>query len=39
VLPKGTADRPFGRDIAALCRLLASGWAAGIPAAPSTRAE
>jgi histidine ammonia-lyase len=39
VLPPGTADRPFGRDVAALSALLASGWAPGILAAgPSNRA-
>jgi histidine ammonia-lyase len=26
VLPAGTADRPFGRDIADLLKLLESGW-------------
>jgi histidine ammonia-lyase len=29
-LPDGTADRPFGREIAAISQLLASGWARGI---------
>ncbi len=29
LLPEGTSDRPFGRDIAALERLLASGWGRG----------
>lgn len=32
-LPTGTADRPFGRDLAAITRLLASGWANGVLAA------
>ncbi len=30
LLPAGTGDRPFGRDIAALELLLASGWARGM---------
>ena len=29
MLPAGTADRPFGRDVDALIELLRSGWAAG----------
>ena len=29
-LPQGTADRPFGRDIATITSILASGWASGL---------
>ncbi|AGL17134.1 aromatic amino acid lyase [Actinoplanes sp. N902-109] len=31
VLPAGTADRPFGRDLDRLIDVLADGWAADLP--------
>lgn len=34
VLPAGTADRPFGRDIAAIVRLLEEGWARDLAPEP-----
>jgi histidine ammonia-lyase len=31
ILPGGTGDRPFGRDIDRILELLLSGWAAAVP--------
>ena len=31
VLPAGTADRPFGRDLDRIIELLAAGWARTVP--------
>lgn len=40
VVPSGTADRPFGRDIAAIASLLDEGWAQGaISASQSSPGE
>jgi histidine ammonia-lyase len=33
VLPAGTGDRPFGRDLDRIIALLGSGWAAAVPSA------
>jgi histidine ammonia-lyase len=33
VLPAGTGDRPFGRDLDRIIALLGSGWAAAVPGA------
>lgn len=34
VLPSGTADRPFGKDIAILVKLLSTGWGQGVLGEP-----
>ncbi len=40
LLPEGTADRPFGREVAKLSGLLATGWAEGLLVAlPSNPGE
>jgi histidine ammonia-lyase len=33
VLPAGTGDRPFGRDLDRIIEMLGAGWGTGVPAA------
>lgn len=38
-LPAGTADRPFGRDVAVIAAMLSKGWAQGVLLVPRSSRE